>query len=52
MEEKILALYARGMTTRGIETALVDLYGVEISHALIAQATDAVLDQARAWPSG
>ena len=42
MEENILALYARGMTTRDIETALVDLYGVEISHTLIAQVTDAV----------
>ena len=51
MEEKILALYARGMTTRDIEAALVDLYGVEISHALIAQVTDAVLDEARAWQS-
>ena len=49
MEEKILALYARGMTTRDIEGALVDLYGVTISHALIAQVTDAVLDEARAW---
>ncbi|RBG54555.1 IS256-like element IS1113 family transposase [Xanthomonas oryzae pv. oryzae] len=51
MEEKILALYARGMTTRDIESALVDLYGVEISHALIAQVTDAVLEEARAWQS-
>jgi putative transposase len=51
MEEKILALYARGMTTRDIETALVDLYGVEISHTLIAQVTDAVLDEARTWQS-
>jgi transposase-like protein len=51
MEEKILALYARGMTTRDIESARVDLYGVEISHALIAQVTDAVLDEARAWQS-
>lgn len=49
MEEKILALYAKGMTTRDIESALVDLYGVTISHALIAQVTDAVLDQARLW---
>jgi putative transposase len=49
MEEKILALYAKGMTTRDIESALVDLYGVTISHSLIAQVTDAVLDQARAW---
>lgn len=49
MEEKILALYAKGMTTRDIESALVDLYGVTISHALIAQVTDAVLDEARVW---
>lgn len=49
MEDKILALYARGMTTRDIESALRDLYGVEISHALIAQVTDAVLDEVRAW---
>jgi transposase-like protein len=49
MEEKILALYAKGMTTRDIESALVDLYGVTISHALIAQVTDAVLDEARTW---
>ena len=49
MEEKILTLYAKGMTTRDIESALVDLYGVTISHALIAQVTDAVLEEARAW---
>ena len=51
MEEKILTLYAKGMTTRDIESALVDLYGVTISHALIAQVTDAVLDEARQWQS-
>lgn len=49
MEEKILTLYAKGLTTRDIESALVDLYGVTISHSLIAQVTDAVLDEARAW---
>lgn len=49
MEEKILTLYAKGMTTRDIESALVELYGVTISHSLIAQVTDAVLDEARAW---
>jgi transposase-like protein len=51
MEDKIIALYAKGMTTRDIESALVDLYGVTISHELIAQITDAVLDEARAWQS-
>ena len=49
MEDKILTLYAKGMTTRDIESALMDLYGVTISHALIAQVTDAVLDEARLW---
>jgi transposase-like protein len=49
MEEKILMLYAKGMTTRDIESALVDLYGVTISHSVIAQITDAVLDEARLW---
>ncbi|MDH2435972.1 IS256 family transposase [Pokkaliibacter sp. MBI-7] len=49
MEDKILTLYAKGMTTRDIESALVDLYGVTISHTLIAQVTDAVLEEAKAW---
>lgn len=49
MEEKILALYARGMTTRDIESALQDLYGINISHSVIAQVTDAVLDEVRTW---
>ena len=48
-EDKILALYARGMSTRDIEGALVDLYGVTVSRDLIAQVTDAVLDEVRAW---
>jgi transposase-like protein len=37
------------LTMRDIEGALVGLYGVTISHALIAQVTDALLDEARAW---
>lgn len=51
MEDKIIALYAKGLTTRDIESALMDLYGVTISHELIAQVTDAVLDEARLWQS-
>ena len=45
---KILALYARGMSTRDIESALVNLYGVTLSHDVVAQVTDAVLDEVRA----
>lgn len=49
MENKILTLYAKGMTTRDIEDALQDLYGVEISHTVISQVTESVLDEVRAW---
>lgn len=41
-DEKILSLYARGMTTRDIQAQLQDLYGVEVSHNLISNVTDAV----------
>ena len=49
MEEKILALYARGLSTRDIESALQDLYGVNVSHSVISQVTEAVLDEVGAW---
>jgi transposase-like protein len=49
IEDKIMALYARGMTTRDIESALVDLYGVTVSHTVISQVTDAVEDEVNAW---
>ena len=51
MEEKILALYAKGLTTRDVESALFELYGVNISHDLISQVTEAVIEEARAWQS-
>jgi transposase-like protein len=49
MEDKILTLYAKGMTTRDIEDALKDLYGVEISHTVISQVTELVQEEVRAW---
>lgn len=51
MEDKILTLYAKGMTARDIEDALVDLYGVTLSHTVISQVTEAVLDEAKTWQS-
>jgi len=49
-EDNILALYARGMTTRDIQGAIKDLYnGAEISHSVIANVTDAVIDDVTAW---
>lgn len=48
-DEKILSLYARGMTTRDIQAQLQDLYGVEVSHNLISNVTDAVQDEVKIW---
>jgi putative transposase len=48
-DEQILALYARGMSTRDIEAHLRELYGVSVGRDLISRVTDAVMDDARAW---
>ncbi|MDD5391560.1 MAG: IS256 family transposase [Thiothrix sp.] len=51
MEEHILTLYAKGMTTRDIEDTVKRLYGVDISHTLISEVTEAVQGEAKAWQS-
>jgi putative transposase len=48
-DEKILALYSRGMSTRDIEAHLGEIYGVRVGRDLISKVTDAVMDDARAW---
>jgi putative transposase len=48
-DEKVIALYARGMTTREIQSHLHELYGVEVSPTLISNVTDAVLEDVKAW---
>ncbi len=48
-DQKVLALYARGMTTRDIESHLRELYGVEISPGLVSAVTDADLDEVTHW---
>jgi putative transposase len=48
-DEKIIALYARGMSMRDIQAHLAELYGVQVGHDLISRVTDAVMDDARAW---
>src|SRR5947208_2242148 len=48
-DEQILALYARGMSTRDIEAHLRELYGVSVGRDLISRVTDAVMDDVRAW---
>jgi putative transposase len=48
-DDKILSLYARGMTTREIQGHLEEMYQVEVSPSLISEVTDGVMEQARAW---
>src|SRR2546426_385600 len=48
-EDKILALYARGMTTRDIQAQVQELYGVEISPTLVSNVTESVMDEVRQW---
>jgi putative transposase len=48
-EDKILALYARGMTTRDIQAQVQDLSGVEVSPTFISTITQAVMEEVRLW---
>jgi transposase-like protein len=50
-DDKILSLYARGMTVREIQGHLAELYGTEVSPDLISRVTDAVLEEVREWQS-
>jgi putative transposase len=49
--ERIIALYARGMTTRDIRTHLREMYDVEVSPDLISRVTDGVLEELQEWQS-
>ena len=48
-DDKILSLYARGMTVREIQAHLEEMYGAEVSPSLISSVTDAVADEVKAW---
>ena len=48
-DDKIVSMYARGMSVREIRGHLKELYGVEISPDLISRVTDAVLEDVKAW---
>ena len=50
-DDKILSLYARGMTVREIQGHLEEMYGTEVSPTLISSVTDAVMDEVKAWQS-
>jgi putative transposase len=48
-DDKIIALYARGMSTRDIQGHVRELYGIEISPDLVSAVTDSVIDEVSAW---
>ena len=48
-DDKILALYSRGMSTRDISAHLEEIYGVSVGRDLTSKVTDAVIEDARAW---
>lgn len=48
-DDKILSMYARGMSTRDIQAHLEEMYQVEVSPSLISEVTDGVMEEARAW---
>src|SRR5919204_1384321 len=50
-DEKIVSMYARGMTTRDIQGHLEEIYGVEVSPTLISNVTDAVSEEVKTWQS-
>lgn len=49
IEEKVIALYARGMSTRDIHDQLKDLYGIELSADMVSKMTDRILPEVKEW---
>ena len=48
-DDKIISLYARGLSVREIQAHLKELYGIEVSPDLISRVTDAVLEEVKEW---
>lgn len=51
IEENIISLYARGMSTRDIHDQLQDLYGIELSAEMVSKITDKILPEVKEWQS-
>lgn len=51
IEEKIISLYARGMSTRDIHDQLKDIYGIELSADMVSKITDKILPEVKEWQS-
>ncbi len=49
IEDKIISMYAKGMTTRDIQSHVQELYGLEISPSLVSQITDKIIELAKEW---
>ena len=49
IEEKILSMYAKGMTTSDVEAHIRDVYGLEVSDTTVSRITDKILPIAREW---
>ena len=49
IEEKILSMYAKGMTTGDIETHIQEIYGISVSDSTVSRITDKILPVAREW---
>ena len=52
IEQKIISLYAKGMTTRQISETIEDIYGFEVSDGMVSDITDRLLPQIEAWSKG
>jgi len=48
-DDKIISMYARGMTTRDIQGHLQEIYGIDVSPTLISQVTDAISEEVLLW---
>lgn len=51
IEEKVISLYGRGMSTRDIHDQIQDLYGIEISAEMVSKITDRILPEIKEWQS-
>lgn len=49
LEEQIIAMYAKGMSTRDIEDHMRDIYGIEVSAAMVSKVTDKILPMIAEW---
>ena len=49
IEDKIISMYAKGMTTRDIQSHVQEFYGLDVSASLISQITDKIIDLAKQW---